>query len=384
MYGTAHRYQAKLAVVIVIFLIAGGCGKTRDDDTQLGSLLRSGQVHMEKGRYREAVAAFEKAMTLDPGAPEPYIRLALLYEECLRDPLTALRYYRKYQQVEKDPVKREEVQGWIAQLEQVVAKADIPTEKQPRDQGLAESPRGATYQSPSFSSGTATAGSPQEIRQAKAQGSTASGAPKNLTEAEAKLRQFESERESLTRSLDDARGEMLKIQQAARQAEQRNNSLRESYEVQVADLKRKLEIAEGKLREHQSAPPDRQIAQLTAELRDAKTQRDSARADYTKAAEEIARLKEALNAYATTQSSLQKANDELKQQVSSLRSKLPSRTSTVRQYTVRRGDTLKTIAGSPSIYGDSRKWILIYQANRDKVRDPNNLKAGQVLAIPPG
>jgi nucleoid-associated protein YgaU len=353
---------------------------------------------MEKGRYREAITDFEKAMTLDPSAPEPYIRLALLYEECLRDPLTALRYYRKYQQVEKDPVKREEVQGWIVQLEQVAARAPNPgADETPRElqvarlQGESNPGRGLTGQSGSPSSqGTSPSKGAQqkfptglqETRQGRLQGSTVSSASSN--QAEERLKQLETERTALAKSLDDARAEILKSQQAARLAEQNNSSLRHSYEAQIADLKRRLETAEGRLRQLDSSPAKTQIAQLTGELREAKARRDSTRSDYAKATEEIARLKEALNAYATTQASLQKANDELRREIASLRSQSPTRTTTVRQYAVRRGDTLKTIAASPSIYGDSRKWIVIYQANKDKVRDPNKLTPGQVLVIPPG
>ncbi len=390
MHQVWHTGRAKLALIVAIFLFAGGCGRTKDGDVQLSSLLRSGQTHMEKGRYREAITDFEKAMTLDPSAPEPYIRLALLYEECLRDPLTALRYYRKYQQVEKDPVKREEVQGWIVQLEQVAARAPNPgADETPRElqvarlQGESNPGRGLTGQSGSPSSeGTSPSKGAQQKFPTGLQGSTVSSASSN--QAEERLKQLETERTALAKTLNEARAEILKNQQAARQVEQNNSSLRESYEAQVAELKRRLETAEGRLRQLDSSPAKTQIAQLTGELREAKAQRDSTRSDYAKATEEIARLKEALNAYATTQASLHKANDELRREIASLRSQSPTRTTTVRQYAVRRGDTLKTIAASPSIYGDSRKWIVIYQANKDKVRDPNKLTPGQVLVIPPG
>jgi len=51
-----------------------------------------------------------------------------------------------------------------------------------------------------------------------------------------------------------------------------------------------------------------------------------------------------------------------------------------RIYTVRRGDSLATI--SRKIYGDSKKWNVIFQANRDVLNRPNQLRIGQTLKIP--
>jgi hypothetical protein len=51
-------------------------------------------------------------------------------------------------------------------------------------------------------------------------------------------------------------------------------------------------------------------------------------------------------------------------------------------YTVRKGDELHTIAGRKEIYNDSYQWPLIYKANRDQIRDPRVIFAGQNLVIP--
>jgi tetratricopeptide (TPR) repeat protein len=51
-----------------------------------------------------------------------------------------------------------------------------------------------------------------------------------------------------------------------------------------------------------------------------------------------------------------------------------------RTYQVRPGDTLSRIAGS--VYGDTGKWRLIYEANRDQMKSESDLKAGQTLIIP--
>jgi len=50
------------------------------------------------------------------------------------------------------------------------------------------------------------------------------------------------------------------------------------------------------------------------------------------------------------------------------------------RYTVKSGDTLAGIA--EKFYGDLTAWKRIYQANRDKLANPNALKVGQELIIP--
>jgi hypothetical protein len=51
-----------------------------------------------------------------------------------------------------------------------------------------------------------------------------------------------------------------------------------------------------------------------------------------------------------------------------------------RHYTVRRGDTLRSIARD--VYGDEQRWLAIYRANRARIHDPDNLRVGSRLVIP--
>jgi nucleoid-associated protein YgaU len=51
-----------------------------------------------------------------------------------------------------------------------------------------------------------------------------------------------------------------------------------------------------------------------------------------------------------------------------------------RTYTVRSGDTLSKIAAEH--YGSAGDYMKIFEANRDKLRDPNRIQAGQELVIP--
>ncbi len=51
-------------------------------------------------------------------------------------------------------------------------------------------------------------------------------------------------------------------------------------------------------------------------------------------------------------------------------------------YTVIKGDYLWKIAKFWWIYRDGRKWRIIYEANRDKIKDPDLIYPKQVLTIP--
>jgi nucleoid-associated protein YgaU len=52
-----------------------------------------------------------------------------------------------------------------------------------------------------------------------------------------------------------------------------------------------------------------------------------------------------------------------------------------RTYTVVAGDSLSKIAKRE--YGDASKWHRIFEANRDKIQNPDLIHPGQVLNLPP-
>lgn len=49
-------------------------------------------------------------------------------------------------------------------------------------------------------------------------------------------------------------------------------------------------------------------------------------------------------------------------------------------YTVESGDSLSLIA--KKVWGDMSRWKEIYEANKDKISDPNVIQVGWVLVIP--
>ncbi|NIQ95283.1 MAG: LysM peptidoglycan-binding domain-containing protein, partial [Desulfuromonadales bacterium] len=53
-----------------------------------------------------------------------------------------------------------------------------------------------------------------------------------------------------------------------------------------------------------------------------------------------------------------------------------------REYVVRDGETLWSIAARRVVYRDALLWPLIYRANRDQIKDPRQIFPQQVLTIP--
>jgi nucleoid-associated protein YgaU len=52
----------------------------------------------------------------------------------------------------------------------------------------------------------------------------------------------------------------------------------------------------------------------------------------------------------------------------------------LQSYTVKSGDTLSKIA--QQFYGDSGQYMKIFEANKDKLKNPDQIQAGQQLNIP--
>ena len=53
----------------------------------------------------------------------------------------------------------------------------------------------------------------------------------------------------------------------------------------------------------------------------------------------------------------------------------------VDQYSVGEGENLWTISAKPQVYGEGLLWPLLYQANRDQIKDPRQIFPGQILGI---
>ena len=74
----------------------------------------------------------------------------------------------------------------------------------------------------------------------------------------------------------------------------------------------------------------------------------------------------------------------MKTKAAALQKEIDYYNSLPKQWTVKGGESLYKISGYEEIYADGTKWTRIYRANRDKIQDPNLIYVDQVLAIPRG
>lgn len=90
---------------------------------------------------------------------------------------------------------------------------------------------------------------------------------------------------------------------------------------------------------------------------------------------------------------LREQRDEKKRQIAAAKQKVAERPSVakvtpeavielVSYVEVTPGENLANIAAKPEVYGDERLWPLIYKANRDQIKDPKQIFAGQRFLIP--
>ena len=61
--------------------------------------------------------------------------------------------------------------------------------------------------------------------------------------------------------------------------------------------------------------------------------------------------------------------------------KVKKETKLLSEYNVGNGENLWTIAANPRVYNEGLLWPLLYQANRDQIKDPREIFPGQILNI---
>ena len=74
----------------------------------------------------------------------------------------------------------------------------------------------------------------------------------------------------------------------------------------------------------------------------------------------------------------------LESKAASLQKEIDYYNSLPTQWTVKNGESLYRISSYEEIYADGTKWPRIYRANKDQIEDPNLIYVDQILAIPRG
>jgi len=113
--------------------------------------------------------------------------------------------------------------------------------------------------------------------------------------------------------------------------------------------------------------------QAQAELLRVKEQLQQTEAKISSLESEIANLKSEI-------AGLESRRDELKNKLAEL--KETWKKCQYGRYKVVEGDWLSKIASMRNVYADGKKWPMIYEANKDKIKDPNLIYPNWVLLIP--
>lgn len=116
---------------------------------------------------------------------------------------------------------------------------------------------------------------------------------------------------------------------------------------------------------------DAEVAAYLYQLESTEQQLDSAE-------EYILRLEEQRNVYFEALSKIYDKQKLSEIKVSGSRNAYKPSSS----YRVRSGENLFAIAARRKVYGDALLWPLIYKANRDQIKDPQQIYPGQILTIP--
>ncbi len=88
---------------------------------------RLGIVQRLQGRFKEAQATYEQALTSDPNYAPAVLSLGVLYDLYLQDPQRALESYERYQQMSENSDKG--VANWIAELKRRLGSNPQPTKE---------------------------------------------------------------------------------------------------------------------------------------------------------------------------------------------------------------------------------------------------------------
>ena len=96
---------------------------------------------------------------------------------------------------------------------------------------------------------------------------------------------------------------------------------------------------------------------------------------------ELSDTRESLEAQAVVQEELHARIAGLEGQVTDLSDMPPGGSEPWELYEVKKGQSLWSIANK--LWGDPYKWVRLYDANRDRLDDPDRLYPGQLLRVPP-
>ena len=125
----------------------------------------------------------------------------------------------------------------------------------------------------------------------------------------------------------------------------------------------------------------RRAASLTEEGKARLKQQEAKKAILAEQARQAERIKAQNKKAETKQEKKQSAEKPAAKPAPEPEPKPKPRIELVNEYSVGEGETLWTISAQPQVYGEGLLWPLLYQANRDQIKDPRQIFPGQTLGI---
>ena len=102
-----RKFLSVFILIGVAVFLCGGCGR----EAARHPLVRKGDYCRDTGDAKAALNFYRRALEKYPNSPVLYMRLAILYDESLNDPLAAAWYYSEYLRVDPESPERETVEA---------------------------------------------------------------------------------------------------------------------------------------------------------------------------------------------------------------------------------------------------------------------------------
>jgi nucleoid-associated protein YgaU len=333
-------------------------------------------------KWNQAVEQFEKELVLHPNSAETYLQLGILYEDHLADDAKAAKNYRKFLELQPKSEKAEMVNEWINELQgnRVSDTSQLSMNELKRKLALAEKQ-------------LQTALKEQERLNSKIDQYKGS-----LERLEASVQEKSDRNEDLhneilklkdqKQQLDVLRADLNKTKDlyaATRGQFQRTSEQLMQSQVIIEEFKKQFVDAEKEILdlEDKNQNLQNQLEELKKRGRSSGV-RDNYRTSYAttleneKLRDQIKSLEAKNLRYYGIIGSLKTTNGDLRRQLLQTRGDI--RSGGMKTYRVKKGESLRTIA--IQFYGNKDKWMLIYNANRAEINNPDLLTPGQVLNIP--
>ncbi|MFA6293077.1 MAG: LysM peptidoglycan-binding domain-containing protein [Victivallales bacterium] len=101
-----------LIVSAAVILLLTSCDAGGPDEVRHPFFIKASNLK-EKGKYPEAVKAFEDYIRINPDSAKTHLELATLYDDSLKNPFLAIYHYRRYLELEPDSQERKNIEAWL-------------------------------------------------------------------------------------------------------------------------------------------------------------------------------------------------------------------------------------------------------------------------------